>query len=119
DAAAFDVAVMPLVISFVPDPRVGVREMGRVVRSGGTVAAYVWDMEAGGFPYANLQGEMRAREMLVPRAPKEEFGSREALAKLWKEAGLDSVETRSIRVTRTFESFDDYWTTVEGGPSVG
>src|SRR5262249_9385592 len=53
----FDVAIMPLVLFFVPDPARGVAEMVRAVRPGGTVAAYVWDMEDGGFPYAILQGE--------------------------------------------------------------
>ena len=38
---------------------------------------------------------------------------------LWTGAGLDSVETREITVRRTFADFDDYWTTVLGGPSVG
>ena len=38
---------------------------------------------------------------------------------LWAGAGLDSVETREITVQRTFADFDDYWTTVLGGPSVG
>ena len=37
-------ATMALVIFFVPDPAKGVAEMKRVVRSGGTVAAYAWDM---------------------------------------------------------------------------
>jgi hypothetical protein len=32
---------------------------------------------------------------------------------------LDSVETREITVQRTFADFDDYWTTILGGPSVG
>src|SRR6187455_1204323 len=40
----FDAAVMPLVIFFVPDPKKGVAEMARVVRSGGIVTAYAWDM---------------------------------------------------------------------------
>ncbi|MGD9904864.1 MAG: class I SAM-dependent methyltransferase, partial [Vicinamibacterales bacterium] len=39
-AASFDVAVMPLVIFFVPEPARGVAEMVRVVRPGGLVAAY-------------------------------------------------------------------------------
>src|SRR5882672_6821425 len=43
----FDVAVMPLVIFFVPDPAKGVGEMARVVRPGGTVTAYAWDMIGG------------------------------------------------------------------------
>ena len=38
---------------------------------------------------------------------------------LWTGAGLDSVETLEIMVQRTFADFEDYWTTVLGGPSVG
>jgi ubiquinone/menaquinone biosynthesis C-methylase UbiE len=44
----FDVAVMPLVIFFVPDPAKGVTEMARVVCPGGAVTAYAWDMPGGG-----------------------------------------------------------------------
>ncbi len=40
----FDAAVMALVIFFVPDPEKGVAEMVRVVRPGGTVATYAWDV---------------------------------------------------------------------------
>jgi hypothetical protein len=38
---------------------------------------------------------------------------------LWTGAGLDAVETREIAVQRTFANFDDYWTTILGGASVG
>lgn len=48
--ASFDIAVMALVIHFVPDPAKGVAEMARVVRPGGWVTAYVWDDELGGSP---------------------------------------------------------------------
>src|SRR6185437_11932195 len=50
----FDVAVMALVLFFVPDPAKGVSEMVRVVRPGGIIAAYAWDMLGGGFPLAPL-----------------------------------------------------------------
>jgi ubiquinone/menaquinone biosynthesis C-methylase UbiE len=43
-AGAFDVAVMALVIFFVPEPAKGVAEMARVVAPGGQVAAYAWDI---------------------------------------------------------------------------
>ncbi|MGB5241898.1 MAG: methyltransferase domain-containing protein, partial [Prochlorococcaceae cyanobacterium] len=58
--AAFDHAVMPLVIFFVPEPAKGVAEMTRVVASGGTVAAYAWDMEGGGFPYRDVTETLSA-----------------------------------------------------------
>lgn len=38
---------------------------------------------------------------------------------LWIGAGLDGVETLEITVERTFIDFDDYWTIILGGPSVG
>src|SRR4051794_1483418 len=47
--ARFDAAVMALVIFFVPEPRRGVAEMVRVVRPGGLIAAYAWDILNGGF----------------------------------------------------------------------
>jgi ubiquinone/menaquinone biosynthesis C-methylase UbiE len=40
----FDVAIMALVIFFVPDPARCVAEMARVTRPGGAVAAYAWDV---------------------------------------------------------------------------
>jgi ubiquinone/menaquinone biosynthesis C-methylase UbiE len=46
---AGDVAVMALVLFFVPDPAAGVAEMRRAVRPGGLVAAYHWDVLGGGF----------------------------------------------------------------------
>ena len=48
--SSFDMAVMALVIFFVPDPAKGLSEMARVLRPGGTMAAYAWDMFGGGFP---------------------------------------------------------------------
>ena len=43
----------------------------------------------------------------------------DAMRDLWAGAGLDAVETQAITVQRTFADFDDYWTTIHGGPSVG
>ena len=116
---AFDAAVMPLVIFFVPDPAKGVAEMARVVRPGGIVTAYAWDIVGGGFPYEALQAEMRGMGMAVPMPPSPGASRMDAMRNLWDGAGLDDVETREITVQRTFDDFDDYWTTVLGGPSVG
>jgi SAM-dependent methyltransferase len=115
---SFDAAVMPLVIFFVPDPARGVSEMARVVRPGGIVSAYAWDMHGGGFPYAALQDELRALDVEVPVPPSAEASRLDMLEQLWHAAGLRNVRTRRISVERTFDSFDDYWTIVLGGPSV-
>jgi SAM-dependent methyltransferase len=41
--ASVDVVVSGLVLNFVPDPMAGLAQMKRAARTGGTVAAYVWD----------------------------------------------------------------------------
>lgn len=116
---AFDAAVMPLVIFFVPDPAKGLAEMARVVRPGGSVSAYAWDMYGGGFPYASLIAEMKAMGIAVPAPPSPEASRMENLRTLWAGAGLEALETREITVERTFAGFGDYWETIRLGPSVG
>ena len=115
----FDVAVMPLVIFFVPDPARGVAEMARVVRPGGLVTAYAWDMSGGGFPYEALHAAIREQSVAVPAPPSPDASRIDAMRDLWTGAGLDAVETQVITAQRTFADFDDYWTTILGGPSVG
>lgn len=115
----FDAAVMPLVIFFVPDPAKGVAEMTRVVRPGGVVTAYSWDLHGGGFPYAALQSEMREMGISVPKPPSHDASRMDILQDLWSGAGLIEIETKEISVQRTFADFDDYWATILGGPSVG
>jgi SAM-dependent methyltransferase len=119
DRDSFDVAVMPLVIFFVPEPARGVAEMVRVVRPGGLVAAYAWDMEGGGFPYELLHAEIRALGIPVPVPPSPWASSLTALRGLWTDACLIDVGTTALDVQRTFRSFDDYWTTILGSPSAG
>src|SRR6185295_7898187 len=114
----FDAAVMPLVIFFVPDPAVGVAEMARVVRPGGMVAAYGWDMPGGGFPYEPLQAEMRALGVPVSQPPSRDASRIDVMQSLWTGANLQDVETRAISVQRTFDDFDDYWSIILRGPSV-
>ena len=115
---AFDAAVMPLVIFFVPDPAKGVAEMARVVSAGGIVAAYGWDLTGGGFPYTALQQEMRELGVTHGMPPSPEAARLDVLQELWAGAGLHSIETRAIEVERTFDDFEDWWTTVLTGPSV-
>ena len=113
---SFDIAVMPLVIFFVPDPMKGVAEMARVVCPGGTVAAYGWDLINGGFPYDALKEEMRSMGVESPLPPSPEASQPDIMRDLWASNGLQAIDTREITVQRTFADFDDYWTTILGGP---
>lgn len=108
---AFDAAVMALVIFFVPDPAGAVAEMRRVVRPGGTVCAYAWDILGGGFPIAPLGRVLKAMGLPPPLPPSVEASRIEALQALWTGAGLQQVATREIAVQRRFDSFDDLWST--------
>lgn len=109
--ASFDAAVMALVIFFIPDPAKGVAEMVRVVKPGGVVAAYAWDMMNGGFPFNAMQVQMR--EMGIPPTfpPNASVSRIEALRGFWTAAGLSSVETNEYTVQRSYDDFDDLWAT--------
>jgi len=116
---SFDVAIMALVIFFVPDPAKGVVEMVRVVAPGGTVAAYAWDIMGGGFTLQPIQTELKAMGFSPVRPPSSEASTIEVLQKLWTEAGLVEVETRRIDVERSFVDFDDFWGAATAAPTLG
>ncbi len=115
----FDVAVMALVIFFVPEPAQGVAEMVRVVCPGGTVAAYAWDLLGGGLPWDAMQVEMRALGVTPLLPPSVGASQRDTMQDVWMGAGLEAVETREITVQRTFADFDDLWTTSQLAASLG
>jgi hypothetical protein len=54
-------------------------------------------------------------DVLLPPSP--EASRIDAMRALWSGAGLNAIETREIIVPRTFADFDDYWTSILGGPS--
>jgi SAM-dependent methyltransferase len=107
----FDAATMALVITFVPDPIEGVVEMARVVRPGGVVATYIWDMLGGGYPWEPIRVKMSAMGLTVLSPPSLEASRIEVLRDLWTRTGLDAVETCEITVQRTFDDFEDFWKT--------
>jgi SAM-dependent methyltransferase len=118
-AEAFDAAVMPLVIFFVPDPAQGVAEMARVVTPGGTVAAYAWDMDSGGFPYQGVRAALEDFGIATPMPPSPEASRLDVLRQLWTAAGLGDLRTRTIDVERTFSGFEELWGILLAGPSAG
>ncbi len=91
EAATFDAAVMPLVLFFVPEPAKGTAEMVRVVRPGGSVSAYVWDLPGGGFPYELLHQSLRDMGQKVPMPPCPDVARLAALEEHWRAAGLEVI----------------------------
>jgi SAM-dependent methyltransferase len=111
-------AVSGLAINFVKPPEDALAEMARVTRTGGVVAAYVWD-------YAEGMQLMRhfwdAAVALDPCAGALDEGHRfpicrpAALEELFRGTGLLRVESRAIDVPTRFRDFDDYWHPFLGG----
>lgn len=59
--ASFDAALSCLVLAFMRDADAGVREMARVSRPGGTVAACMWDLQQSGMTMLRLFWTVRSR----------------------------------------------------------
>jgi len=106
--ASFDAALAQLVENFMRDPVQGLREMGRVTRPGGTVAACVWDHAGGRGP---LGAFWRAVRELDPAADDESnlAGAREGdLARLFAQAGLGETRISTLTV-QVRQAFDQWW----------
>lgn len=118
---AFDAALAQLVVHFMVRPVEGLREMARVTRRRGVVAACVWDHAGGRGP---LSVFWEAARRLDPGVEDESTlaGSREGhLGELFQAAGLQKVEESTLSVTVSHPSFDEWWEpfTLGVGPAGG
>ena len=110
DDREFDAALAELVVHFMADPAAGLREMARVTRARGVVAACVWDHGDGG--HGPLSVFWDAARKLDPdvRDESQLIGARQGhLAELFKESGLDEVEEASLWIEVGHPTFDDWW----------
>jgi SAM-dependent methyltransferase len=106
---SFDLAAAQLVVHFMDDPVQGLREMGRVVRPGGTVAACVWDHAGGGSPLSLFWEAARELDPTV-KDESDLPGARQGhLAELSRAAGLEHVDSGSLSVRVRFTTFDEWW----------
>jgi SAM-dependent methyltransferase len=106
---AFDVAMAQLVVHFMADPVLGLREMARVSRPGGAVCACVWDHAGARGPLAAFWSAVRE---LDPAADDESglAGVREGhLASLFAQAGLSRVQVTTLTVEVRHASFEQWW----------
>jgi SAM-dependent methyltransferase len=109
DDGAFDAAVCQLVVHFMTDPPAGLREMARVTRPGGVVAANVWDNYGEGGPLSLFWQAARDTGHSGPGEALK-AGSREGdLARLLVEAGLADVTDGRLDVSLRFATFEEWW----------
>jgi SAM-dependent methyltransferase len=105
----FDAVLAQLVVHFLPDPVAGIRELARVTKTGGTVAACVWDFTGDEGP---LNLFWAAAGALDPSVEGESHlpGARAGhLAELFASAGLRDVEDGALVITVHHPSFEDWW----------
>lgn len=109
DDAAFDVAVAQLVVHFMDDPVAGLAEMRRVTRSGGVVAASVWDHAGGLGPLGLFWRAARELDAGV-RDESDLAGAREGhLEALAAAAGLRDIERSVLVADLELPTFDAWW----------
>jgi SAM-dependent methyltransferase len=119
EGATFDRALALLVLHFVPEAGKAVAEMRRVVRSGGVVAAAVWD-HLGGMPGMRMMvdtaaacseagRQLRARYCFQPMMQPGE------MKRTFLEQGLADVTETQLMIRMDYLSFDDYWAPIAAG----
>lgn len=107
---SFDAALSQLVIGFMSDPDQGVREMARVTRPGGVVAACMWDTTAGGMTM--LRTFWTAVRQIEPDVQGERTmaGTAEGdIAERLAAAGLQEVAGGALIASAGYDDFDDFW----------
>ena len=109
EAATFDVTLAQLVFHFVKDPIAAARELARVTRKGGVVAANVWDFAGRRAPVSpfwdaahELDPDVR-NESALPGARAEDLGT------YFRAAGLREVVSSELVVTVRHETFESWW----------
>jgi ubiquinone/menaquinone biosynthesis C-methylase UbiE len=119
--ATFDLTLSMLVLAFIPQPQRAVREMVRVTKPGGTVAACMWDLR-GGLVFGRMFWDtaaaldpkaVEARRQTMSRPVTRQGG----IAGEFKAAGLQNVQEGVLTIPMNFTDFENFWAPFEGRES--
>jgi SAM-dependent methyltransferase len=119
--ASFDRTMSLLILNFIPAPDKALKEMIRVTRPGGTIAAAVWDYGDGMEMLRVFWDE--AVDMAPDADAKDErhmpLSRKGELAALWRSHDLHDVAETPLTIDTPFSSFEDYWSPflVQQGPA--
>jgi SAM-dependent methyltransferase len=107
---AFDAVLSSLVIGFMRDPDAGVREMARVTRPGGTVAACMWDIAGGGMTMLRVFWTAVRRIDPGVAGERRMAGTADGdIAERFGRAGLRDVTGTTLTARADYADFDDFW----------
>ena len=108
EPSSFDVATMALVLFFLPDPVLGMTEMKRVVKTEGTLAAYVWDIHGEGLPVTRFMLSFVNEESIILCLPVQMFRTsinleNYGLKRVYNQ--LNASKLRSVDHSKTLKNF--------------
>jgi SAM-dependent methyltransferase len=111
-AGRFDVVLAQLVVQLMDDRDAGVREMARVARPGGTVAACVWDARTMPLLRSFWDAALHAapeRAAAIDDGRRVGYDSPDELGQLFERCGIADVSTGELFVAADYASFDELW----------
>ncbi len=114
DDDSFDATLSSLVVGFMSDPDAGAREMVRVTKPGGVIAACFWArtgmpaLETFWTAAASLDPTLGGQLRLLGNGEGE-------IASLLRRAGLADVEQDELYASALYAGFDDWWRPFEIG----
>jgi SAM-dependent methyltransferase len=114
----FDSVTSSFALNFLPEPLATVEEMRTITSSRGTVSACVWDY-SGRMEFLRYFWDAAFR--IDPKAIDLDEGvrfpicRREALAALFREAGLSASRCEAIEIDTDFSSFEEFWHSFQAG----
>lgn len=109
EADAFDAALAQLVVHFMADPVAGLSEMRRVTRSGGVVAACVWDFAGEAAPLSRFWEAARQTDASVVDESHLAGARQGHLVELFAAAGLSDVEETALSIEGEHATFEEWW----------
>ncbi len=114
DDDSFDAVMCRFGVMYFADPSAGLRELGRVLKPGRTLAMSAWT-DAAKNPWAATAGAVVSEMLSLPSPPPDSPGvfrhaAPGALAGLFEDAGIGDLEEKEVTGTVSFDSPEDYWT---------
>jgi SAM-dependent methyltransferase len=108
EEGGFDATLAQLVVNVMDDPVAGLREMARVTRGGGVVAACVWDFTDGG-PIGPFWDAAQALDPEVETGSVCPGSRAGHLVDLFRAAGISEIVDGAVAVDVEHATFEEWW----------